>query len=141
MRELQFVISISGHPEAEAFAASDPRVAHACIVKVGTEVVGEVWSDAKGRWRWRVGDTESEPFGRRLEAVWDLLEGLDLDDQERDVLEYESNGTRVVLHGSKFLCTGCGEWVQGSETGLRRIRGDLIRSQAQCKRCRSRKSV
>jgi hypothetical protein len=137
MEEVQLVISILEHPELKRFLAADKRAEHACIVKLGTKGIGTVFRDKTQKWRWATADTESEPFDRRIEAALELVEYV-CEDEPRDVLDYESKGLKVVLHGSKFLCTGCGEWVAGSAMGLRRIRGDLIRSQAQCSRCRSR---
>jgi hypothetical protein len=140
MQEVQLVISILEHPELSKFLRADKRAEHACIVKLGTKAIGTIFRDKKQKWRWVINDTEStesEPFDRRIEAALELVEYLHEEVSDRDVLKYESNGLRVVLHGSQFLCTGCGEWVSGSATGLRRIRPNLIRSQAQCHRCRS----
>jgi hypothetical protein len=137
MQEVQLVISILEHPELKKFRAGGRRAVAACLVKVGTEVVGELWRDARLEWRWVLDDHESEPYARRIEAALALVEQVyEEESPDRDVLEYESKGLRVVLHGSKFLCTGCGNWVPGSETGLRRIRRNLVRSQAQCSHCR-----
>ena len=60
------------------------------------------------------------------------------DEQPRDVLTYRNGDVEVVLHGSTFVCTGCGEARPGSEVGLRKLRG-TIRNQPQCIRCRSRR--
>lgn len=133
MEEVQLVISIIKDERPDA----PPDT---WIVKLGTRVAGSV-SRIDDAWAWRRGDLEGEPCGRRIEAALALVEYAYEEVLDRDVLDYESKGLKVVLHGSKFLCTSCGQWVAGSQMGLRRIRGDLIRNQPQCSRCRSKKAV
>jgi hypothetical protein len=108
---------------------------------------------ALGRWVWRV-DTEdvetcslsllsrvpegSASFDGCLAAAFDLLEHVVVQEEPgRDDLHYESNGLRVVLHGSLFVCTSCGKTKPGSQFGLRRMGPLLIRNQSQCSMCRS----
>lgn len=140
MKEIQLVISIVEHPRLEEFKEEDPRVEEAFVVKLGVRGVGDVWRDAEGRWRWSIDhDVESEPFDRRIEAALGLVEYVHEEVDERDVYPYESKGLKIVLHGSQFLCTSCGQWRTGTQMGLRRINDRLVRSQPQCGICRSRK--
>jgi len=159
-RNIQLVFSI---------VAADPLSegrSGVSFVKIGTEHIGRVYqldegddvpSNDVGEWTWVAeGGASSRDEKDRYEtgdylgpatrmlAALALLEywtcAQEPPNEDRDALRYESNGTVVVLHGAQFTCTACQNTKPASEFGLRRMSNGIIRNQAQCIPCRSRKA-
>ena len=135
------------------------------FVKLGTEHIGRVYKldegdeapNSVGEWVWVAVDggssrDEAAAFetgdyigpGSRMQAAIALLDHCVIEQEarieDRDSLRYESNGTVVVLRGAHFTCTECEQAKAASEFGLRRMSNGIIRNQAQCIACRSRKT-
>ncbi len=68
--------------------------------------------------------------------IVDDSEGTDAD----ATTEYEGTTFDVILRNSYFRCTKCRRLKGGSHFGLRRMKGNVVRNQAQCRPCRSRRS-